>query len=248
MRWFRADLHIHTVLSPCGDLEMSPANIVKAAARKGIDVLGITDHNSTKHGMLVKKLAAKKDIFVIAGAEVTTKEEIHCLTFFENNESLKVFQEYLDNHLPYVQNKVDVFGYQVVVNEEEEIVEEVDKLLISALDQSIDQVEEMVHSLNGLFIPAHIDRPSYSIFSQLGFIPVDLKADALEISRHSGGPEVMSEKHPELKSYTMIQSSDAHCPEQIGDGGCRFLIERPGFDEIKMALLGQEGRRVEIIR
>jgi len=110
MRSYRADLHVHTVLSPCGDLEMSPANIVMMAARKGVDVLGIADHNSTKHGMLIKKLAEKEGIFVLTGAEVTTKEEIHCLAFFENNDSLEAFQEYLDKHLPDVKNKPDTLG------------------------------------------------------------------------------------------------------------------------------------------
>jgi len=126
------------------------------------------------------------------------------------------------------------------------IVEEIDKLLISALDQSIDQVEEKIHSLGGLFIPAHIDRPSFSLFSQLGFIPPGLKADALEISKQSGGPEKMRTKHPELKGYSMIQSSDAHFPEQVGDAGCYFLMKTRSFAEIKMALKGEEGRKVEV--
>ncbi|MFP4065323.1 MAG: PHP domain-containing protein [Bacteroidales bacterium] len=246
MRSYRADLHVHTVLSPCGDLEMSPANIVEASARKGVDILGIADHNSTKHGMLIKKLAEKEGIFVLTGAEVTTKEEIHCLAFFENNDSLEAFQEYLDKHLPDVKNKPDAFGYQVVVDEEEMIVEEVDKLLISALDQSIDQVEKKVHSLGGLFIPAHIDRPSFSLFSQLGFIPPDLKADALEISGKSGGPDKMRAKYPELKKFSIIQSSDAHFPDQVGDTRCYFLLKTRSFAEIRMALKGEEGRKVEV--
>ena len=247
MRSYRADLHVHTVLSPCGDLEMSPANIVKAAARRGVDILGIADHNSTKHGMLIKKLAEKEGIFVLTGAEVTTKEEIHCLAFFENNDSLVAFQEYLDMHLPDVKNKPDTFGYQVVVDEQEMILEEVEKLLISALDQSVDQVEEKIHSLGGLFIPAHIDRPSYSLISQLGFIPPDLKADALEISKHSGGPEKMREQYPELKGYGLIQSSDAHFPEQVGDTRCNFFLKTRSFAEIKMALKGEGGRKVEVV-
>ncbi len=246
MRSYRADLHVHTVLSPCGDLEMSPANIVKAAARRGVDILGIADHNSTRHGMLIKKLAEKEGIFVLTGAEVTTKEEIHCLAFFENNDSLVAFQQYLDKHLPDVKNKPDSFGYQVVVDEEELIVEEIDRLLISALDQSIDQVEEKIHSLGGLFIPAHIDRPSYSLISQLGFIPPDLNADAFEISKYSGGPEKFLEQYPHLKGYSLIQSSDAHFPEQVGDTRCHFLMKTRSFAEIKMALKGEGGRKVEV--
>jgi len=104
MKYFRADLHIHTVLSPCGDLEMSPGNIVSEAALRGIDIIGITDHNTTRHCDLVKRLAAEKRIFVMQGAEVTTKEEVHCLAFFENTDALNKFQEYLDSNLPEILN------------------------------------------------------------------------------------------------------------------------------------------------
>ncbi len=243
MQKYRADLHVHTVLSPCGDLEMSPVNIVEMAVREQIDILGITDHNSTKHCALIKKLAEKKDIFVLCGAEVTTKEEIHCLTFFENLDTLKVFEEYLDQHIIKVKNKPNLFGYQVVVDENDKILEEVDHLLINATDQSIDQVEEKVHSLGGLFIPAHIDRPAYSLFSQLGFVPPGLKADALEVSKMQKLDE-FRQKHPELSEYTMIQSSDAHLPEQLGTRTTTFEIATRSFKEIKMALKRKNGRKV----
>ena len=243
MQTFSADLHVHTLLSPCGDLEMSPANIVETAARKQIDILGITDHNSTKHGPLVHKMAAKNGIFVLCGAEVTTKEEIHCLTFFENIEKLTLFQQYLDAHLGDVKNNPQKFGYQVVLDEDEMIVEEVDKLLIAAIDQSIDEVEAMVHKLDGLFIPAHIDRPAYSLLGQLGFLPPGLKADALEISKNTTEAELVK-MHPELAGYTFIQSSDAHFPEQIGTRVTKFEIKTRSFQEISMALKGADSRRV----
>jgi 3',5'-nucleoside bisphosphate phosphatase len=245
MQTFSADLHVHTLLSPCGDLEMSPANIVKIAARKHIDILGITDHNSTKHGPLIQKMAAKNGIFVVCGAEVTTKEEIHCLTFFENIEKLMRFQQYLDENLADVKNNPQKFGYQVVLDEDEMIVEEVDKLLIAAIDQSIDEVEEMVHKLDGLFIPAHIDRPAYSLLGQLGFLPPGLKADALEISKNTTAEELVK-LHPELASHTFIQSSDAHFPEQLGTRLTRFEMKTRSFQEIAMALRGEDRRSVVI--
>ncbi len=245
MQTFSADLHVHTLLSPCGDLEMSPANIVNIAARKQIDILGITDHNSTKHGPLIQKMAAKNGIFVVCGAEVTTKEEIHCLTFFENIEKLMRFQQYLDENLADVKNNPQKFGYQVVLDEDEMIVEEVDKLLIAAIDQSIDEVEEMVHKLDGLFIPAHIDRPAYSLLGQLGFLPPGLKADALEISNNTTAEELMK-LHPELAGYTFIQNSDAHYPEQLGTRVTRFSIKTRSFQEIAMALRGEDGRSVVV--
>ncbi len=247
MNSYRADLHVHTVLSPCGDLKMSPATIVEAAARKNIDILGITDHNSTRHGALIKKLAKQKGIYVLCGAEVTTKEEIHCLAFFENNDKLVKFQKYLEEHLSDVKNKPEIFGYQVVLDEEELIVEHVDKLLISALDQTIDEVEVAVHALGGLFIPAHIDRPSFSLFSQLGFVPDGLQADALELSKPAS-PEQMIKQFPGLKGYTFIRSSDAHHPMQLGSGITIFEMKRRSFAEIKKALQGVGGRKVWIGR
>lgn len=245
MNSFRADMHVHTVLSPCGDLEMSPAAIVETAARRGIDILGIADHNSTKHGPLISKLARNKGIFVLCGAEVTTREEAHCLAFFENFEILAAFQQYLDRHLPYIKNNPQYFGYQVVLDEQEMIVEEEERLLISGLDQSLDQVEEEVHRLGGLFIPAHIDRPRYSLTSQLGFVPPGIKADALEVSRHSS-PEEMVRQFPWIASYTFIRSSDAHHPDQLGTGITVFEMENRSFGEIRKALHGEEKRSTRI--
>ena len=240
---FKADLHVHTVLSPCGDLEMSPVNIVEEAARKHIDILGITDHNSTKHGVLIKQLAEKKGIFVLCGAEVTTKEDIHCLTFFETVEALTDFQDFLEAHLKYVKNKPEIFGYQVVVDEHDNIIEEVDTLLISALDQTIDQVEQKVHKLGGLFIPAHIDRPAYGLIGQLGFVPPGMAADAFEISGYTNCEE-MIDKYKYLAGYTFIKNSDAHIPEQLGTRYNLLEMEERSFKEVAMALKNIHGRRV----
>ena len=243
MQRYRADLHIHTLLSPCGDLEMSPANIVERAALLNIQILGIADHNSTKHGPLIKKLAEEKGIFTLCGAEVNTKEETHCLAFFENIDLLNEFQQYLDAHLPDIKNDPRYFGHQIVIDEQEMILEEVEKLLISAIGQSLSQVEKKVHALNGIFIPAHIDRPKYSLISQLGFVPPDINADALEISKYTSREE-MVEKFPYLKSFSFIRSSDAHHPDQLGSSSTLFEMGKISFEEVRMALKGEKGRRV----
>ena len=243
MNKYRADLHIHTVLSPCGDLEMSPTNIIEKAREKGLDIIGITDHNTTRHCKLISKLAEPAGIFVLMGAEVTTREEVHCLTFFENDDQLSKFQVYLEKHLPPIPNNVEKFGYQVVVDEDEQIIDEIESLLISALDQSIEQVERKVHSLGGIFIPAHIDRPSYSIISQLGFIPADLLIDGIEISANCKVQSVI----PFLgnkNERTIIRDSDAHYVENIGKAFTTFEIEHRTFSEIKLALQGMQGRKV----
>ena len=243
MKTFRVDLHTHTVLSPCGDLEMSPVNIVKKAKERGIDILGISDHNSTLHAPLVKELAAKEGILVIMGAEVTTKEEVHCLCFFETEDNLAVFQKYLEAHLPHIPKDDNKFGYQLVVNETEEILKEVEWLLISAINQNIDQLEKKVHELNGLFIPAHINKMCDSIISQLGFIPPNLNVDALELTRHIS-KEAFLIKNAYLEDKTFIKSSDAHCIDLVGDVYTEFLMDEANFKEVKMALRNEEGRMV----
>lgn len=158
MNRFKADLHIHTVLSPCGDLEMSPSNIIRAAKSKQLDLIGITDHNTTRQCAVIRELGLKEGIYVLCGTEVTTKEEAHCLAFFDTTESLEAFQDYLDAHLPKVKNNPDLFGYQVAVDADDNIFFEEDRSLLSAIDQSIEKIEETIHSLNGIFIPAHINK------------------------------------------------------------------------------------------
>lgn len=243
MNIHRADLHIHSLLSPCGDLSMSPANIITAAARKGLDIIGITDHNSTRQSGLVKKLGMEKGIFVLQGAEVTTREEVHCLAFFENQDSVKAFQEYIDMHLPDMQNDPIIFGDQVVVDENEDIVYIEEKLLVNATTLTIGELEKYVRENYGIFIPAHIDRMKNSIYSQLGFIPGDLKADALEVSRRTT-PEQFARIKPEIRKFSLVTNSDAHFPEQIGMVWNNLQIEKISFEEIKMALSGSDNRKI----
>jgi len=185
MKLFRTDLHIHTVLSPCGDLEMSPGHIVSQAIRHGLDIIGITDHNSTRQCQMVWKLGRKAGLTVIPGCETTTQEEVHCLTLFPDFDALAEFQKFLDRRLMYIPNNPSLFGYQVLVDEDDNIEEEFQNYLGASLDASIEEVEQKVHELSGIFIPAHVDRPRNSIFSQLGFLPPELKVDALQISKLS---------------------------------------------------------------
>ena len=244
MNTFRADLHVHTVLSPCGDLEMTPAFIIRRAKACGLDIVGITDHNSTLQCAEVKRIGEREGVFVLCGAELTTQEEVHCLAFMEDLEKLNLFQSYLSRYLPPIKNKPDLFGYQLIVNELEEILDEAPYLLISALSQSIEQVEREIHRLGGLFIPAHIDKQKDSLLSQLGFVPPDLQVDALEVSYRT-----CPDKLPvQQKKYTYISSSDAHYPDEFSRRQTLFHIETLTFDEIRKALHGEEGRTVEIVK
>lgn len=243
MRVFKADLHIHTVLSPCGSLEMSPRAIVEAAVAKKLDIIGITDHNSTRQCRGVTAEALKANITVYCGAEVTSKEEVHCLAFFENFKQLDEFQHFLDLNLPDIKNDTGLFGYQVVVDDNENIIYEEEKLLISAINKGINEIVTEVHRLGGIFIPAHVNRSRFSLISQLGFIPPDLKFDALELSKHQDTPSFLT-TWPYLENATIIRSSDAHQPEIIGESSTKLFMERPDFDEFRKAIRAEDGRKV----
>jgi 3',5'-nucleoside bisphosphate phosphatase len=243
LRKYKADLHNHSVLSPCGDLDMSPSRIISEAKSRKIDILGITDHNSTLHCKLMLELAEEEGIFVLPGVEVNTREEIHCLAFFEHIHLVNQFQEFIDEHLPHIQNVSGMFGEQLIVDRNENILYELEYLLISALSKDIYEVSDKVKSLGGLFIPAHIDRPYNSIISQLGFLPDDLNCDALEVSARFP-VSVFRKDHPEFDNRTLITNSDAHQPEAMGRASSIFEIAEPSFNEISMALRGLEGRKV----
>ncbi len=244
MRCYKADLHIHTVLSPCGGLDMSPLRIVEVAAALNLNIIAATDHNATHHGPLVRKLGHERGIKVFFGAEVTSKEEAHLLCLFDEEEQREAFQNFIDKNLPHIPYKPETFGYQVVVNENEEIVSEVEYLLISGLNVGVNKIFEEVHSLGGLFIPAHVDRPRYSLTSQLGFIPADLQFDALELSKNTSTADFIA-RNGYLKNRRFIRNSDAHLPQDIGRQTTQFYIEEPTIAEIKMALWGVNGRYIQ---
>ena len=243
MNSYCADLHIHTALSPCGDLEMSPGNIVEKAAEKGLDIIAVTDHNHTGHARLTRELGARKGIWVVYGAEINTREEVHCLTFFDTDEQLSAFQKELELKYIKVPNDTSLFGYQVVVDEGEQILEEISFSLYPGLNWSIDQLARVVHQLGGLVVPAHVDRAMNGLYAQLGIFPDDLEVDAVEIWRHTSR-KAAEKEHPELKNHVLIQNSDAHYIEDIGRAGNRYLMKARNFSELSMALRGENGRMV----
>ncbi|MDR2010578.1 MAG: PHP domain-containing protein [Bacteroidales bacterium] len=231
----KADLHIHTVLSPCGNLAMGPLAIVERAKELGLDIIAITDHNSTLNVEVVSKIAEKEGIFVLKGAEVTTKEEVHCLCYMPDSKKLKEFQEFLESKVIFFPNSVDKFGYQLVVDEEENILDEVPYLLINALDLSINELQKKVDDMGGIFVPAHVDRKDTSLSSQLGFVPEDLKFDALELSPYAFRNNFF-ERFPWFKGYNYITDSDAHFIEDIGKVHNNFEIDQIDFINIKKAI------------
>lgn len=241
---FKADLHIHTVLSPCGDLEMSPTAIVDRALARGLDMIAISDHNTTRQVKVTQRIGKEKGLFVLAGVEVTSQEETHCLCFFENDEQLDAFQLFLDAHLPPIPNDEDRFGYQLIVDENDEIVGEEQYHLLNAIDVDIDGIYDEVHRLGGLFVPAHVNKGTTSLMSQLGFVPPDLRADGLEINKLITRDEIVK-KFAYLKRFNFITDSDAHFINNVGDVYNVIHMEHRSFDEFAKALHGEDGRWID---
>lgn len=233
MRPFRADLHIHSLLSPCGSLEMSPHEIIARAKSKGLDMIAVADHNSTLHCELTVALGREAGLTVLRAAEVTSAEDVHSLVILPDEASTISFQEWIEKHCAYMPHNPDIFGDQVVIDRDENIIREIDHFLPAALNASIDEVESAAHSHGALFIPAHIDKPSMSILSQLGFIPDDLFIDAVEVIRSM--PDIL---------FPVIRNSDAHIPEHIGRRYTDYMLENASFNELSKALKGEEGRYI----
>jgi PHP family Zn ribbon phosphoesterase len=219
---------------------MSPKGILTSAKNKEIDIIGICDHNSTENSLAVMNAARKMNIHVLPGMEVTSQEEVHVLALFDDIENTLELQDYVYKNLPG-KNDVEAFGMQVIVNEKEEAQGFNDKLLIGATTIPLDEVIRMIHSFDGITIASHIDRESFSIISQLGFIPENLELDAMEIS-----PNItFEEANKRFKSiYPITCSSDAHYPDDIGKGFTTFLLQDVSVAEIKMALKNKDGRKL----
>ncbi|MDI6783891.1 MAG: PHP-associated domain-containing protein [bacterium] len=228
---YKADLHIHTCLSPCGELTMLPRDIVRVAKSQQVDIIGICDHNSAENVAAVIEVGRQEKIGVLPGLEVTSKEEVHLLGLFESAESALQLQEQVYAHLPG-QNNPDVFGIQLVVDSQGEPVEVNSRLLIGATTLSVEEIIELIHQLDGLVIAAHIDRPSFSIISQLGIIPEQIALDGLEISS-ALDYDTACQRFPECRNYPVISSSDAHTLDALGKATTGIYLTEPSFPELK---------------
>ena len=240
LREFKADLHIHTCLSPCTNFEMAPSRIIEKSRENKLDIIAICDHNSSENVEAVMKAACGQDIHVIPGMEVTSREEVHVLALFENKDNAMKFQEIVYENLPG-ENKEDLYGIQVVVNEKSEVLGFNKKLLIGATTLAVEDIVKYIHAFNGLAIASHVDREAFSIIGQLGFIPPGLKLDALEISPKIDYYEALEKFN---SNFPIVCSSDAHYLNEIGKGFTIFLLEKVNVYEIKKALREEDGRKI----
>jgi len=241
---FRADLHVHTVLSPCAEIEMLPALIVHEALERRIRLIAITDHNATANVIAVQDAAAGSELTVLPGMELQTREEVHVLCLFDTLDQAEAFQAIIDPLMPDIENNPEYFGVQLVVDSLGDLKREETRLLLTSADISIEQAVEDVNRLGGILIPAHVNRKGFGLIETLGFVPQNVHIEALEISRHIS-PEQARRTFPQIANYPLIQNGDAH---QLDDllGSTTFMVEKPTIAELRLAICNQNGRAFKI--
>lgn len=188
---------------------MTPNNIVNMAFVKGLDVISVTDHNACNHSRVIDALASKLDILAIPGMEIQTKEEVHMLCYFPTIELLERFDASLTQYKSTVKNNIKIFGSQYIMDINDQKIGEVENALIMSIDISIEALIELVEKFEGVVVPAHVNKSSNSILSNLGFIPPSLAIHTIEV--HQKSP--INEKI--LGNYKRVYNSDAHYLESI---------------------------------
>ncbi|MCX7821598.1 MAG: PHP domain-containing protein [Brevinematales bacterium] len=240
----KADFHIHSCLSPCALLTMSPKKIIEVARDLGLNAIAITDHNSSKNNIALKNLFEKyKDFYCLFGMELTVSEEFHTLCLFDNLEAALKFDDMIYNSLPYVKNVPEKMGSQVIVDENDYVVGEVDKYLGIASNYSFEAVYRIVNSLSGVCIPSHIERDFYGVLYQLGYLP-PLSYVACEVSYNAFKNASLKTGKTSFKSHDVyiekiktsenyISSSDSHNPDDIGRIYLEIEVNKFSLEEIK---------------
>jgi 3',5'-nucleoside bisphosphate phosphatase len=203
------DLHIHSCLSPCGEEDMTPSNIVGMATLKNLDVIAVTDHNTCKNCPAILRLADKNNITAIPGMELCTSEEVHVLCLFADLKDALRFDEYVYARLVKFHNAPAIFGKQEIYDEEDHILGTEPYLLINATEISFDELGKLMKEFNGIYIPAHMDKRSNSLLSNLGFIPPNADFKVAEVA-DIGVMEELKQSNPYLKQCNIITNSDAH--------------------------------------
>jgi PHP family Zn ribbon phosphoesterase len=210
------DLHIHSCVSPCGDDKMTPAVAAGMARLAGLDIAALSDHNTTRNCPAFLKAAEAYGILGIPAMELTTSEEAHILCLLPSLKAAEEFDRYVYERISGVKNRPEIFGNQYVCDADDNIIEAEEKLLIAATSIGVYDVVGLLRSFGGVAIPAHIDRSSFSVLSNLGFIRDDMGFEAVEVSRSANLCRIHAE-HSEICGMPYIINSDAHRPEDIPD-------------------------------
>ena len=229
------DLHIHSCLSPCGDDDMTPANIVGMAAVKGLDVIALTDHNSCRNCPAAMYHGEKYGVIVIPGMELTTQEEVHVTCLFPTLDDALRFDALIYEKLLPFPNREDIFGKQQIMDERDEVTGTVKDLLINATSISFDDVFSLAASFHGIAYPAHVDKPSTSLLSNLGFVPPGSTFTCAEFHDFKDLHRIRRE-HPYFENCNVICCSDAHYLQDIQEPEYQLYAESREIPDILEAL------------
>ena len=246
MKKILCDFHVHSILSPCAEIEMTPHHIMLRASEAGIGAVAITDHNASGNIQAALDLAAKYEVAVLPGMEVETIEEAHIVVLFDTLEQMTSWQEYIDANREPRLNNAERFGAQFVVDAEDNLIREEEKMLLGAGKLTAEEVIAACHKLGGICWAAHIDRPAYSLLKQLGFLGEDLALDAVEISRNAL-PELQTQSlKPLVHNLPYLTNSDGHTMHDFLTGPKNQIkVEAVTVQEIKKALQGVDGRIIK---
>jgi len=225
MMEYAYDLHIHSALSPCADDDMTPNNIAGMAAIKGLNIISVTDHNSCGNVRAVMECAKQYNITVVPGMEIETSEEVHVVCYFPNLDTALKMQDVVAGKMMGIKNNPQTFGNQYYMDEDDEVVGIEENLLVSATMMSFQEVFETVKKLDSIAVPAHIDRMSYSVISNLGFMPPDVDIYAVEITKNN-----LENWKKDYSEFQIITNSDAHSLGNIAEKE-NFLCKNNKKDE-----------------
>lgn len=248
MSLYRCDLHLHSCLSPCGDEDMTPGNIVGMSLLNGLQIVALTDHNSTKNCPAFFKIAKANGIIPVAGMELTTAEDVHAVCLFRDLESAMAFGEYVDAHRFKIQNQPEIFGHQSITDENDEVIGEEPYLLLNASNLSLEEAFAEIKKRGGVCYPAHIDRTSNGIIAMLGDFPPDPYFTAFEL-RDGETLARCKQQHAVLRERSMVHvvSSDAHYLTDIAEEGFAIELDDEQYssqrvrDKLIDYLLGKKG-------
>ena len=239
------DLHNHSCLSPCADNDSTPNNIAGMAYLSGIKIVALTDHNSAKNCPAFFEAAKRYGIIPIAGMELTTSEDIHLVCLFEDINSALNFDQYLQQRRVLIKNRTDIFGDQLILDSEDEVIGNEEHLLPNATTISLDEAPELVKSYGGICYPAHIDRDANGIIAILGTIPPTPVFSCFEV-RDADTITEYKEKYG-LSNKLFVANSDSHYLTDINETNNFFELDvaSDSPDEIRKALFkllnGYEG-------
>ncbi len=246
---YSADLHIHTCLSPCAEIEMIPPLIVEAARMAGLDMIAITDHNSAENAGAVIEAARGSSVKVLPGLEVQSVEGVHLLCLFDTVEQSEAMQETVYERLiqiptlSSVEGTEKLFQEQMVVNHLADFVKYCTKPVGVPTTMEIDEVFERAYALGGIMIPSHIDRLETGLCGVLGMLPESPVFEAVEVSRNLTTEQARA-RYPSVGSLPVFHSSDAHWLSAIGEQRTVLHLERRSVEEIRLACRGEGGRRI----